>query len=111
MPGAQDAAADVVSHSRESTGLLYATPAHLRRPAKGRGGETGPVRPMSAKLVPGCGLQPLRPGAKAMTANEGGGRAAGTGQRRGGGGGEGEVYLSIVLGARNDGHEGSFMTR
>jgi hypothetical protein len=120
-----DGAEEVRSVSRGETGLLYETPASVARGAAGGAGGDAIVQ---LELEGAGGAEACRAGARVGGQGDGGdaGRAAsgaeaeqtaGGGSREGvhpaAGGGErgGEVYVSIVLAARNDGHEGNFMTR
>jgi len=116
-----DGAEEVRSVSRGETGLLYQTPASVARGAAGNAGGAAIVQlelegagEAEACRVEGRGdggdTGRTASGAEAeRTARDGsreGARPAAGGEGR-----EGEVYVSIVLAARNDGHEGNFMTR
>jgi len=98
----------VVSHNRGETGLLYETPSSIDRNSE----EKASVPPTIYPLSFGRG--------NGKTDREGEEDAGGECQvtdrgARGQSGGDDDdddgVYVSIVLSARNDDHEGNFMTR
>lgn len=85
---------DVVSHSREETGLLYDMPASISRERRVAGQQDA--------------IYPMTFGDADDDEEEGGGACFH--EQPGRGAGE-DVYVSIVVSARNDDHEGNFMTR
>jgi hypothetical protein len=100
----------VVSHNRGKTGLLYETPSSIDRNSEEKASVPPTIYPLSFGRRNG------------KTDREGGEDASGECQvidRGAGGQGGGDdddddddgVYVSIVLSARNDDHEGNFMTR
>ncbi|EKX40129.1 hypothetical protein GUITHDRAFT_113865 [Guillardia theta CCMP2712] len=91
----------VIAHSRGQTGLLYSTPKTISREEGGRTRDKHePVYPMT--------VEPLATEKKQV---QEGGMAGERRRARAGREFPQEVYVSIILAARNDGHEGNFMTR
>lgn len=101
---------------RGDTGLLYATPASIDRSQDGHS-PTGnvswrPIRPMiTQKLRHGAGdaASPEMHAGRDFERGKDGVRQSM--RARVASGKQGDVYISIILGARNDDHEGNFMTR